>query len=134
MYKLIDRFDSFLLVSLGAILGGSLRMQINDYFASLLYKRDIIILFINILATFLLGVFLAILTHQQFNNQFQSMFLLIGVGFLGSLSTFSTFILILLLNLLENRWNSFAFNLSTSLLGGIMSAFLGLFVGELVSL
>tara|TARA_Y100001968_G_C19240288_1_gene659067 strand:- start:322 stop:711 length:390 start_codon:yes stop_codon:yes gene_type:complete len=126
----IETIQSFLLVSIGAIIGSNLRYKIYKKLTRLKIKKDVIILFINILASFLLGLFYSILIKNNFNYSYQ-LGLFFSIGFLGSLSTFSTFIY----DLFELSYqlkmtravNIFCF----SLLFGIISLAFGYFLGSI---
>ena len=79
-------------MSLGALLGANTRFFIYKKFEQLNLNKYLIIIFINTLASFFLGFFIAIhprISYLYFNYQ---LLLFFSVGFLGSLSTFSTFV------------------------------------------
>tara|TARA_B100000700_G_scaffold313990_1_gene399907 strand:- start:894 stop:1256 length:363 start_codon:yes stop_codon:yes gene_type:complete len=81
------------MVSFGALLGSNLRFiiykKIDDF---LFIRKEIKILLINNIATFLLGLFYAHLVNKSYTENIYYYSLFILIGFLGSLSTFSTFI------------------------------------------
>ena len=84
--------SEIIFVSLGAILGANTRFQINNKLEKLNLRKDISILTINTIASFCLGLFLAII--EQFSSFIYSyqIVLFFSIGFLGSLSTFSSFV------------------------------------------
>ena len=88
----LENINYFILVSIGAILGSNTRFLIFKSLDRVLIKKDFIILFINNLASFLLGFFSAILTKNSSLDLIYELELLIIIGFLGGLSTFSAFI------------------------------------------
>ena len=124
-------FQFCFLVAVGAISGSVLRFSLLDYFSSVLPSKYWGTLIVNLVATFFLGLMLGLhsnLTIDSINSS--PLILLFGVGFLGSLSTFSTFILELIDILLTYKWRQF-FSLSlTSLFGGLFAALAGLLLGR----
>ena len=84
--------SEIIFVSLGAILGANTRFQIHNKLEKLNLRKDISILTINTIASFSLGLFLAII--EQFSSFIYSyqIVLFFAIGFLGSLSTFSSFV------------------------------------------
>ena len=77
-----------LLVGLGAIPGAWLRLKVVNHFQPMVPKKHWGTFVVNVVACFALGLVLALNETCSANN---SMALLMGVGFFGSLSTFSTF-------------------------------------------
>ena len=77
-----------LLVGLGAIPGAWLRLKTVNHFEPMLPKKHWGTFAVNVIACFGLGLVVAV--HQSCNAK-TALALLIGVGFFGSLSTFSTF-------------------------------------------
>ncbi len=111
-----------LLVSIGAGFGACLRFKCVNTFLKYSINSSLAILFLNLISTFALGFLFGIRSGLVENQFLSSIFLLIGVGFLGSLSTFSTFIFQLLQALLEKDFKDFFFLLLASLFGGILLA------------
>tara|TARA_B100000131_G_C17909245_1_gene529661 strand:+ start:303 stop:692 length:390 start_codon:yes stop_codon:yes gene_type:complete len=87
-----DTFQTFLLLSIGSILGANIRMEIMDRFKNKYFIKGSDIMFINLIASFILG-FVVGLYEKNFylinNNNF---ILFFNIGFLGSFSTFSSFL------------------------------------------
>ena len=77
-----------LLVGLGAIPGAWLRLKTVNHFEPMLPKKHWGTFAVNVIACFGLGLVVAL--HQSCSAK-TALALLIGVGFFGSLSTFSTF-------------------------------------------
>ncbi len=76
------------LVGLGAIPGAWLRLKVVNHFQPLVPKKHWGTFLVNVLACFAFGLLLAL---NETCADRTGMALLIGVGFFGSLSTFSTF-------------------------------------------
>ena len=76
------------LVGLGAIPGAWLRLKVVNHFQPMVPKKHWGTFLVNVVACFALGLVLALNETCSANN---GMALLMGVGFFGSLSTFSTF-------------------------------------------
>ena len=77
-----------LLVGVGAIPGAWLRLKMVNHFEPMVPKKHWGTFVVNVVACFGLGLVLAL---DQRRIADPSLALLIGVGFFGSLSTFSTF-------------------------------------------
>ena len=77
-----------LLVGVGAIPGAWLRLKMVNHFEPMVPKKHWGTFVVNVVACFGLGLVLEL--HQRCIAN-PSLALLIGVGFFGSLSTFSTF-------------------------------------------
>ena len=77
-----------LLVGVGAIPGAWLRLKMVNYFEPMVPKKHWGTFAVNVVACFGVGLVLALDQRCIANSRLA---LLIGVGFFGSLSTFSTF-------------------------------------------
>ena len=77
-----------LLVGLGAIPGAWLRLKVVNHFQPMVPKKHWGTFLVNVVACFALGLVLGLNETCQANT---GIALLMGVGFFGSLSTFSTF-------------------------------------------
>ena len=77
-----------LLVGLGAIPGAWLRLKVVNHFQPMVPKKHWGTFLVNVLACFALGLVLALNEPCAAST---GIALLMGVGFFGSLSTFSTF-------------------------------------------
>ena len=78
-----------LLVGLGAIPGAWLRLKVVNHFQPMVPKKHWGTFLVNVVACFALGLVLAL--NETCAAGSTGIALLIGVGFFGSLSTFSTF-------------------------------------------
>ena len=76
------------LVGLGAIPGSWLRLKVVNHFQPMVPKKHWGTFIVNVVACFALGLVLAL---NETCNASTGIALLMGVGFFGSLSTFSTF-------------------------------------------
>ena len=77
-----------LLVGIGAIPGAWLRLKTVNHFEPMVPKKHWGTFAVNVIASFGLGLVLGLVQRCSANT---GLALLIGVGFFGSLSTFSTF-------------------------------------------
>ena len=77
-----------LLVGLGAIPGAWLRLKVVNHFQPMVPKKHWGTFLVNLVACFALGLVLAL---NETCTASTGIALLMGVGFFGSLSTFSTF-------------------------------------------
>ena len=89
-----------LLVGIGAIPGAWLRLKAVNHFEPMVPKKHWGTFVVNVIACFGVGLVLALVQHCSANPRLA---LLIGVGFFGSLSTFSTFAVELLNELRAGR-------------------------------
>tara|TARA_Y100001968_G_scaffold57099_1_gene48256 strand:+ start:555 stop:929 length:375 start_codon:yes stop_codon:yes gene_type:complete len=81
-----------LLVSIGSILGANIRYKTYKKLEKINIRKNYLILIINTLASFLLGLFISIIeAFSSFIYSYQ-LILFFSIGFLGSFSTFSSFI------------------------------------------
>jgi CrcB protein len=76
-----------LYVALGGAIGAAARYLIGAYIAKIINntKFPIATIIINIIGSFLLGIFIGLLKQND------TLFLLFGTGFCGAFTTFSTF-------------------------------------------
>ncbi len=115
-----------LLVGLGAIPGAWLRLKMVNHFQPLVPKKHWGTFMVNVVACFALGLVLALNETCAANT---GIALLIGVGFFGSLSTFSTFA-VELLNELRTGQRLIAAVLALASIGaGLLASALGYGLG-----
>ena len=79
-------------VSLGAILGANIRFKIQNQLKYFNLNKHLFILIINTIASFFLGLFLAIIEKFSFFIYSYQLVVFFSIGFLGSLSTFSSYV------------------------------------------
>ncbi len=84
---------------------------------------------INVAAAFLLGLIVGrgLANNASFESPF---FMMVGVGFLGSLSTFSTFIIEVLEIFLRKNWMDGIVISFVSISSGLLAASLGYQIGH----
>ena len=118
-------FDA-LLVSLGAVPGTWLRLRVVNHFQPVVPHKHWGTFVVNLTAAFFLGLFAGL--HTVINNgcvapsDGSPIMLLVGVGFFGSLSTFSTFAVELLGELQSRHWGEFITLAVASVIGGLLIA------------
>ena len=122
----LNNFQDIILVSIGAIFGANVRFVIYQKFKEININGYYIILFINSFSSFLLGLFVSVLSKIVFLNFTSQLVLLFSIGFLGSLSTFSTFVYDLFNSSLKIKF----FRALKSLSLGIISFGLGLLLSN----
>ena len=115
-----------LLVAIGAVPGAWLRFRLVNHFEPLLPRKHWATFGVNVSACFALGLISAL--EQACGRQLQ-LGLLLGVGFLGSFSTFSTFSVELLQAWLSGSRRQAAALLFGSVLAGLLAVALGLWLG-----
>ena len=115
-----------LLVGLGAIPGAWLRLKVVNHFQPMVPKKHWGTFIVNVVACFALGLVLAL---QETCSARTGIVLLIGVGFFGSLSTFSTFVVELLNELRAGRALAAAALASASVLAGLLASAAGYGLG-----
>ena len=113
------------LVAIGAVPGAWLRFRVVNHLAPMLPRKHWATFSVNIVAAFALGFVLSM--HQKVGVAIATspFILLIGVGFFGSLSTFSTFAVEVLNTLREHRWSEALVLAVGSILGGLLAAAAG---------
>ena len=109
-----------------------MRMYLINYCNFRFSSRYFGTFFVNISASFALGFVYANqkLSDIDLLKNNSPVFILICVGFLGSLSTFSTFIIDLLNTVLDRNVKSFFLLALFSIIGGLFAVFLGFAVGD----
>ena len=115
-----------LLVGLGAISGAWLRLKVVNHFEPMVPKKHWGTFLVNVAASFALGLVLAL---QEGCSASRGVALLMGVGFFGSLSTFSTFAVELLNELRAGHVLAAAVLALISILAGVLAAAAGYGLG-----
>ena len=114
------------LVGLGAIPGAWLRLKVVNHFEPMLPKKHWGTFLVNVIASFALGLVLALVERC---SESTGIALLMGVGFFGSLSTFSTFVVELLNELRAGHVLAAAALALISIVAGVLAAAAGYGLG-----
>ena len=119
------------LVGLGAIPGAWLRLRVVNHFEPMVPRKHWGTLLVNLAAAFALGLVLGLQRSGRCDpsSGTSPLILLIGVGFFGSLSTFSTFAVEVLNTLRDRRWGEALLLALGSVLGGLLVAAAGYGLG-----
>ena len=115
-----------LLVGLGAITGAWLRLKVVNHFQPMVPKKHWGTFIVNVMACFALGLVLAL--HETCASS-TGIALLMGVGFFGSLSTFSTFAVELLNELRAGQMLTAVVLALASIGAGLLASALGYGLG-----
>ena len=115
-----------LLVGLGAIPGAWLRLKVVNHFEPMVPKKHWGTLLVNVISSFALGLVLAL---DETCSASSGIALLMGVGFFGSLSTFSTFVVELLNELRAGHVLAAAALALISIVAGVIAAAAGYGLG-----
>ena len=115
-----------LLVGLGAIPGAWLRLKVVNHFEPMVPKKHWGTFLVNVIASFALGLVLALVERC---SESTGIALLMGVGFFGSLSTFSTFVVELLNELRAGHALAAAALAAASVLAGLLASAAGYGLG-----
>ena len=115
-----------ILVGLGAIPGAWLRLKVVNHFQPMVPKKHWGTFLVNVLACFALGLVLAL---NETCTASTGIVLLMGVGFFGSLSTFSTFAVELLNELRAGQAITALVLALASIAVGLLASALGYEIG-----
>ena len=121
-----DSVPDALLVAIGSVPGAWLRLRMVNHFEPMVPKKHWGTFTVNVLSCFALGLVLAL---QESCSARTGILLLIGVGFFGSLSTFSTFVVELMNELRAGRALAAAGLASASVLAGLLASAAGYGLG-----
>ena len=113
------------LVAIGAVPGAWLRLRVVNHLAPMVPRKHWGTFTVNMVAAFALGLVLAMQAKCEPVSGASPLILLLGVGFFGSLSTFSTFAVEVLNTLREHRWSEALVLAVGSILGGLLAAAAG---------
>ena len=122
-----------ILVALGAVPGAWLRLRVVNHFEPGVPHKHWGTFVVNVSAAFFLGLFSGLHALQlkacSGVDGTAPMMLLVGVGFFGSLSTFSTFVVELLNTLQSRQFLQFVGLMVFSLVIGLLAAAAGYQLG-----
>ncbi|HCE18280.1 MAG TPA: fluoride efflux transporter CrcB [Anaerolinea thermolimosa] len=123
--------ETFLLISLGAVLGANLRYWVGGWVAERLGAQfPFGTLMINLTGSLVLGFFLTLATQRFLIDPRLRVFF--TIGFLGSYTTFSTYTYESVVLMTTGHWVMGSLNLLGSALLGGVAAGLGVWLGRLV--
>ena len=112
-----------LLVAIGAVPGAWLRFRLVNHLEPMLPRKHWGTFTVNVIASFALGLVAALVNHC---GPDQRLGLLLGIGFLGSLSTFSTFSVELLQTLRSGLFKETALLAVGSVFVGVVAVLAGM--------
>ena len=122
-----------ILVALGAVPGAWLRLRVVNHFEPVVPHKHWGTFVVNVSAAFFLGLFSGLHAYAlkacSGVDGTAPMMLLVGVGFFGSLSTFSTFVVELLNTLQSRQFLQFVGLMVFSLVVGLLAAAAGYQLG-----
>ena len=127
MSAAIGAASAALLVSLGAVPGAWLRFRVVNHYEPMLPRKHWGTFGINLIACFALGLIVGL--EHSCGDGARRVLLLLGTGFLGSLSTFSTFMAELDQVLRRRHWREALLLGGGSVLGGLLAIKTGMVLG-----
>lgn len=116
-------YNIVIAVASGAAIGGVLRYVISALMNVQSGKFPLSTLIINLVGSFLLGVFAAYAIKQNSSPAFKAF---LTAGICGGFTTFSTFSMETLLLLQNNQWALCFVYVMVSVMGGVLLAYLGM--------
>ncbi len=130
-FDLLGNFQPYFLVSFGAGIGAYIRFLLVERLRLFSFKNQTI-LSINLFSSFAVGFFSSLISSPNYRdyNHSSELMLLVCVGFLGGLSTFSSFIVDVLKLIGQRNFLGSVYLLIFSVLGGLIAAALGIVVGN----
>jgi len=122
---------NWILVALGGALGAVSRYGITLVTDSYFKSNLISILLVNILGSIILGLFIGYsLNKQTFSSEYN---LFLAIGFLASFTTFSTITVNTIQLASEGEYLKASINIIATLILGLIAAFIGLYLGKIIS-
>ncbi len=89
---LLDKLKDVLIIAFGAFLGVNTRFIIYKKLEKINFSKNYIIVLINTVSSFFLGLCFSISSQNNSSIYSYHLILMVSIGLLGSLSTFSAFI------------------------------------------
>ena len=120
------RFDLIIYLIFGGTLGVLLRLLVMRKVEYKFGFRVDNVLMVNLIASFLTGIYIALDIRNY------KIFLFLSVGFLGCLSTFSSFILHLFLLIKKRKYIKFLYYYSGTLIFSFVLVFIGYFITKTI--
>lgn len=114
----------FILLAVGAVLGAYIRYKITS-FPLVLGIVGSNVLFVNIIGSFILGIFSVLLINWNLDQRYS---FLVAIGFCGSLTTMSSFALENIV-MIENRQ---ILNMMINTIANVGLSFLALYCGRIL--
>jgi CrcB protein len=120
-----------LMVAIGAVPGAWLRYRVVNHLAPMVPRRHWSTFGVNVIACFTLGLIVSLVDQScgAGTEGPNRILLLVGTGFLGSLSTFSTFAAEVLATVRQGHWRELSLLTAGSVLVGLLSMSVGLTLG-----
>ena len=115
------------LVAVGAVPGAWLRFRLINHLEPMVPRKHWGTFGVNLIACLALGLLVGL--GEDCGSSVKRLLLLLGTGFLGSMSTFSTFIAELHAELAAQRWREALVLVGGSVLGGLAAIKAGLLLG-----
>jgi CrcB protein len=123
--------ETFLLISIGAVLGANLRYWVGgwaaDHFGSSFPYGNLII---NLSGSLILGFFMTLAVDRFLLDPRWR--ILVAIGFLGSYTTFSSYTFESISLLMNNQWWAGLFNLFGSALLGALAVVAGIILARAI--
>lgn len=123
--------EKFIIISIGALVGANARYWVGGWVAErygAVFPHGTLI--INLTGSFLLGLFMTVITERFLVNP--NWRLLIGIGFLGSYTTFSTYTYESVTLLISGQTWVGLINLFGGSILGAAAVILGILVGRIL--
>ena len=122
---------NILLIASGGALGAVLRFTTTGLIKNLFFYSFIGTLIVNIIGSFLIGLFICLIQSKNLSEEFTKYFLIIGL--LGSYTTFSAFSLEIVDLLLTKKFFLPIIYITLSLTLCILSAYIGLNINKFLN-
>jgi CrcB protein len=127
----MTQFATYVVIGIGGFLGANLRFLVANWAAARLSATfPAGTLVINVTGSFVIGLFLTIVTERVAAPP--NLRLFFATGFLGAYTTFSTFTYESLALVQAGAYRAAAINLLTSLVLGMLAVTLGVLLGRTV--